>query len=359
MIDGEQGRMLASLLEKPFNHVVVNKLLENQNNIRVLTCDPEKVKEKTKEFFQNQFRRRCFDSDTLGEEWAQVYAPLERVQEKWFEALDKNISEEEWEGMLKYLKRNTAPGVSGITYTLIKAADNETQKVFRSFAGLCIQLGRIPTKWKVSQIYPIPKDANWGYDLGNVRPIALLKTFRKCTTKIYTKRLSQIIQKKNILKGPNFAGLTRGSTETPVHIINALMEDAKENKKELWLVLQDMKKAFDLVSLVALDLALTRLKIPKKHRSFIINLFYKRESRVITAVGCMESFTIEDDIEKGELISPLVWRIFYDPLLECIQSDTSLGYKMAIEEPYNLKKGFSMIYEQRQSVVAFADDTTW
>ncbi|CAG8676520.1 41865_t:CDS:2, partial [Gigaspora margarita] len=99
MIDGEQERMLASLLEKPFNHIVVDKLLENQNNTRVLTCDPEKVKEKTKEFFQKQFRRRCFDSDALGEKWAQVYAPLERVQKKWFEALDKNISEKEWEGI--------------------------------------------------------------------------------------------------------------------------------------------------------------------------------------------------------------------------------------------------------------------
>ncbi|CAG8846227.1 14880_t:CDS:1, partial [Gigaspora margarita] len=74
MIDGKQGKMLASLLEKPFNHVVVDKLLKNQNNIRVLTCDPEKVKEKTKKFIQKQFRRRCFDSDALGEEWVQVYA---------------------------------------------------------------------------------------------------------------------------------------------------------------------------------------------------------------------------------------------------------------------------------------------
>ncbi|CAG8762082.1 45675_t:CDS:2, partial [Gigaspora margarita] len=80
MIDGEQGRMLASLLKKPFNHVVVDKLLENQNNIRVLICDPEKVKEKTKKFSQKQFRRRCFDSDALRREWAQVYALLERVK---------------------------------------------------------------------------------------------------------------------------------------------------------------------------------------------------------------------------------------------------------------------------------------
>src|SRR5260364_351775 len=32
---------------------------------------------------------------------------------------------------------------------------------------------------------------------------------------------------------------------------------------------------------------------------------------------------------------------------------------MAVEEPYNLKRGSSTIHEQRQSVVAFADDTTW
>ncbi|CAG8726975.1 403_t:CDS:2, partial [Gigaspora margarita] len=127
-LEKEQGRMLASLLEKPFNHVVVDKLLENQNNTRVLTCDLEKVKEKTKEFFQKQFRRRCFDSDALREKWVQVYAPLERVQEKWFKALDKDISEKEWEGMLKNLKKNMVLGVSDITYTLIKAADSETQK---------------------------------------------------------------------------------------------------------------------------------------------------------------------------------------------------------------------------------------
>ncbi|CAG8799799.1 22636_t:CDS:2, partial [Gigaspora margarita] len=82
MIDGEQRRILASLLEKLFNYVVVDKLLENQNNTRVLICNSEKVKEKTKKFFQKQFRKRCFDSDALGEEWVQVYALLERVQEK-------------------------------------------------------------------------------------------------------------------------------------------------------------------------------------------------------------------------------------------------------------------------------------
>src|SRR5690349_638438 len=97
----------------------------------------------------------------------------------------------------------------------------------------------------MSQIYLILKGEEWHYDLNNVRPIALLETFRKCTTKILTKRMSQVFRKKKILRGPNFAGLPGESTEEPVHVINAIMEDAKENNKELWLMLQDMKKAFD------------------------------------------------------------------------------------------------------------------
>ncbi|CAG8807183.1 42714_t:CDS:2, partial [Gigaspora margarita] len=52
IIDREQGRIIVSLLEKPFNHAVVNKLLKNQNNTRVLVYELEQVKEKTKEFFK-------------------------------------------------------------------------------------------------------------------------------------------------------------------------------------------------------------------------------------------------------------------------------------------------------------------
>src|SRR5690242_2463292 len=106
--------------------------------------------------------------------------------------------------MLGGLKKNTAPGISGITYTVIQAADARSQEIFRTFAEICIKSDKVPEKWKISQIYPIPKDVDWQHDLSNVRPIALLETFRKCTTKILTKRLTQVFVERNILKGPNF-----------------------------------------------------------------------------------------------------------------------------------------------------------
>jgi hypothetical protein len=75
-------------------------------------------------------------------------------------------------------------------------------------------------------------------------------------------------------------------------------------------------------------LALKRLKIPKTASTFILNLFENRQSKIITDLGTTEAFEIKDGIEQGEVISPLVWKIFYDPLLERIQGDPSLGYTL-------------------------------
>ncbi len=216
------------------------------------------------------------------------------------------MTEKEWDAMLKKLKTSTAPGISGIGYILIKQASAKTQVAFRNFASRCLETGKIPLKWKVGQTYPIPKDVDWQFNLSNIRPIALLETFRKCVTKVYTTRLERIIRVNNILEGSNFAGLIGSSTESPIHILSMIIEEAKEKNKELWIMLQDMKKAFDSVSLDSLKLALQRIKIPVLGQSFILDLFDKRQTRIITALGLTEAITAGDGIEQGEVISPLI-----------------------------------------------------
>ena len=167
-------------------------------------------------------------------------------------------------------------------------------------------LGEIPFKWKLVQIYLIPKNNDWNFDLNNIRPIALIETFRKCTTKILAKRISQIMQKENILRGPNYAGLPGDSTETPVYVLNNLIEDAKENQREMWIIFQDMKKAFDSVSLKALKLALERIKIPIITINLILSLFDKREVKIITTYGTTDTFQTSDGIDQSEVLSPLL-----------------------------------------------------
>jgi len=87
-----------------------------------------------------------------------------------------------------------------------------------------------------------------------------------------------------------------------------------------------MKKAFDSVPLESLELALQRVKIPKRTVKYILKLFHERQLRIITAYGLTEELTAGDGIDQGEVISPLIWCLFYDLLLERIQEDESLGY---------------------------------
>ena len=121
-------------------------------------------------------------------------------------------------------------------------------------------------------------------------------------TKILIKKLMWVFCQKNIFKRPNFAELSGNSTEEPVQILNALMEDAKESNKELWLVFQDMKKAFNSVSLKGLKKAMLRIKVPEITIELILNLFQDRQSKIITHWGHTDAFSINDGIEqKGSL----------------------------------------------------------
>src|SRR6185295_9140483 len=191
----------------------------------------------------------------------------------------------------------------------------------------------------------------------NIRPIALIETFRKVVTKVITKRLAKVFMKKEILKELNYAGLPGNSTEQPVHILNMIMEEAKEKDKEIWILLQDMKKAFDSVPLESLELALQRVKIPKRTIKYILNLFHKRQLKIITAYGLTEEITAGDGIDQGEVISPLLWHLFYDPLLERIQEDKSLEYVVEQQDQRGMQCNNIMSY--RQVAIAYADNTTW
>ena len=80
-----------------------------------------------------------------------------------------------------------------------------------------------------------------------------------------------------------------------------------------------MAKAFDSVGLISLRRALQQIKVPIQTIDFVTKLFEQRQIRIITAYGLTDVITGHDGIDQGETISPLLWHIFYDPLLCQIQ----------------------------------------
>ncbi|GES89606.1 Down syndrome cell adhesion molecule-like protein Dscam2 [Rhizophagus clarus] len=309
--------------------------------------------------FSALFCSRNHKFENLPEQWKDIYEPRADINPQIYDRLSDTPTEQEWNKMLNTTNDKSASGISNISYKLIKKAGVKVNELFRQYTGLCYYLQDIPVKWKVSQLYPIPKTYDWDYNLARTRPILLIECLRKCAVKIITKRLGSILSRYEILKGPNYAGLPGESTSAPLTIINGILEDAREENKTLWIVFQDMAKAFDSVRMIPLQKALERIRLPHTIINFIINIYKNRKMRIITAYGLTDTFTARDGIDQGEVISPLVWRIFYDPLLHRIQEDESLGYTMELKWPNNVFHNEKRNIKIQTATSVYVDDTQW
>ena len=99
----------------------------------------------------------------------------------------------------------------------------------------------------------IPKKSNWDFTLNQVRPISIIELFKKTLTKIFTKRLDKIIISNNLLSNLNYAGTKNSSTHIPIQILHNTIEHYISQNKEVWILLQDMSKAFDKINISRLQ----------------------------------------------------------------------------------------------------------
>src|SRR5438552_3988576 len=88
-----------------------------------------------------------------------------------------------------------------------------------------------------------------------------------------------------------------------------------------------MSKAYDTVHIPTLAKAIKRICLPKKFISIITFLFTNRINQVITDYGLTNKYNVRDRIDQGETILPILWRIFYDPLISRVNTEYR-GYKI-------------------------------
>ena len=189
----------------------------------------------------------------------------------------------------------------------------------------------------------------------HTRPISLIEHTKKIFTKIITTRIANVICRYPILSKHNHVAIPNTSTALPISTLTHIINDAHANKKELWMLSQDMSKAYDTVHILLLIKALERIKIPKEICQLVNNIFAERHNSVITNHGTTNLYLVHDGIDQGETITPLLWRIYYDPLISRV-SNQYRGY--SLNSSYITQQKAEKI-NSSFSVLAFMDDTMW
>eukprot|EP00741_Cyanophora_paradoxa_P011904 tig00020571_g11504.t1 len=268
--------------------------------------------------------------------WRALYRPL-GTHVATAEAFAGVMAEPTYEELGAHVRSLTdgAGGPSNCTNAILKtlwnpdlpdAMDPEAypprgRRLLMAIVCEALRLRDLPAEMCESNIFGIPKNGSWDGDIeGNLRPITLQEVGLKLTTGLVTKRLAEAIEKHGILKGVNYGFRKAKATDDALHLMVAILEDAKEHRKPIYLLLQDIRRAYDSVSWASMELSLRRIGAPETYIDLHRNIFERRRARAITGHGLSDVFELECGLPQGGIESPLHWLIFYDALL-CAQQE--------------------------------------
>ncbi|CAB4417842.1 unnamed protein product [Rhizophagus irregularis] len=351
-----------SALSRTRRRIVLDRVFVDHPTRPTLLTSPDAIDKEVIDHFQNFVPITSSPPSSicdLPDRWSNVYKPLVDVNSNIFGSLMDPPTLEEWSSTISSMPNDKAPGPSMISYEMLKHLGPHASSLLLDLVGTCLSDANIPDLWRQATVFPIPKPHEWKCQLKNTRPITLLEVIRKALVKLFYNRLAPLLASHNVLQGGNFAGLPGRSCRDPIITLESIIHDSVVTKHPLWILSQDISKAFDSVDLSMLKFALQRLRLPNNAIQFILSLFMARSNRVITAHGPTPSYRVRIGIDQGEVISPLLWVIYIDPLLTVLKNEKMDPYSLVSPSILTaLSSGSSSFEDLHINNLVFMDDST-
>jgi hypothetical protein len=240
---------------------------------------------------------------------------------------------------------NKATGPSGTPITLFKIFDKQLSPI------LCEIANDIATNGESSvndflldgNVIFIPKKKESQF-VKDLRPITLLEIPRKIITKVMTERMKKVLLEENIINKSQYCHPGRKIHEN-VLSLKLIIESSQNEKEDLHAMFVDFSKAFDRVNHYYIKHVLEKKNFGERAIRFI-NTFLKGFRKVDFNGSLSESFMMGRGIPQGETLSPFLFALALDPLLNKIENDQLIdGIKL--NNQVNLKS------------LAYADDISY
>lgn len=214
------------------------------------------------------------------------------------------------------MKSGKAPGPDGIPAEAIKEAVEVIPGTILKFLNNALQKQVFPDKWKLSKLVLIHKTGK-PIDVPNAyRPLCLENTLAKLYEHLIKKRLETELENSGGL-APNQYGFIKG--KSTMDAVRRVLEAGRTVKcgggvqGDRWCVLiaLDVKNAFNSASWLEILKQLQERKTSPYLFNIIRDYF---SNRAITYDKVIK--TTSAGIPQGSVIGPLLWNVFYDPVLK-------------------------------------------
>ncbi|CAB4443904.1 unnamed protein product [Rhizophagus irregularis] len=102
--------MLDSILNRKRKKIILDKVLIEKNGQKQLCTTDKEITEAMIEHYRNVAGKKVNDGITMNDRWQWQYAPKDDIDKDWYNAIVKEITEEEWKDTIQELAKDKAAG---------------------------------------------------------------------------------------------------------------------------------------------------------------------------------------------------------------------------------------------------------
>jgi hypothetical protein len=159
------------------------------------------------------------------------------------------FGESELSSLLRATANKSAPGSSGISWSLLKKGWGAVKDHLILTYNACLVLGHHPARWKEAKVVAIPKPDKPNYSLPKAHcPISLLETMSKLLEKAVAKCMQHDIVKHELIHANQFGGRAHSSClDAGLALIHDI-QDAHRRGLKVGILLFDVRGFFDNVN---------------------------------------------------------------------------------------------------------------
>lgn len=257
-----------------------------------------------------------FDEDFKNRVEKEIIEIEKESKDVFVEELDGPISTAEISEQLKVLKSWKAGGLDGFRNELLKLCNSK-----EGLGMLAVLLNEIwdkeclPDEMAIGRIVTLFKGGDV-YDCGDYRGISLLSVVYKLFSAILNRRLTRYCEKNGILEEEQGGFREDRGCIDQVFSLYSIVGERMGDGKDTFMCFIDIKKAYDKVWRDGLWRCLAEYGVKGKMWRMLRAIYASSKATVLVDGSDSEVFDIELGVRQGDVISPLLFSIFFNGLIK-------------------------------------------